>query len=888
MTRTILKLLLLCALLGGSAAAEDIYTLDNGLRVVLHRMPGTGTVSGRLTFFAGSADEADESEYGMAHLLEHLLVKSPSSNGKGPVKYQVEDQGGDINAFTSKDITCYTIDLPAEAALQLPGWLVDQPANALFLPEELDEEKEIVAEEINQSLDRPNSLLSDTALAAFWGADHPFAHPILGTAKSVRGVLPERLRAFHNRLYRPDNAVLIIVGDFEPAAMNHAIQEQAGAWKRPQQPLPARVIPPAPAHVEPVVHVVQNPRATAVRALLLFPGYDADHPLSAPADLLASVLSGGQSSRLDERVKRAKDLVTGVSAYSVAYAGCGYVGIWLETEPEKADQIVPAVEETFGVIENVFYSRPDAEELERARTLCKANQTRSEDTVSDFADLINSYVAHGGGWRMRALYGAQLDNVDEQQLLAAARDVFGRGKACITLLVPQADTDEQERWTRELGELAQKLALRSATAPADQALPAFVELEPLGCGARMIAMKDPSRGMVRIEAAVRGGLLEETPATNGMYALMARAWAKASALRPAEVLSRDLERLGASISGASGVYTFRLSGEFMRDNWREALEVFTEVFTQPVFDENDVAEARREQLAVIGARRENLFRRTRNLSDKEFYPGHPYGMDSAGTKENVERFTDGQIMALCFNSLASKDIFISIAGDIDLQEARTILDRGLARINRNADRGSVKLPAVPRVPEKTSVVREDMKTAQTHIIITFPGVPADSPKRPALELLCAWLGGMSGPLFRELREQARLAYTVFPFNSIYADAGDMKWYISCEASKAQQALDGMRAILERVRTNGITVEDAEAAKRTYIGGYRIANQSLGTVTLQTLTDVMWGRGLDFRAKYMEQVKACTADDISAAAREFLDLEHAGITVLGGNTDVTLQ
>ncbi|MDR1612203.1 MAG: insulinase family protein, partial [Planctomycetota bacterium] len=198
----------------GAARADESYTLENGLKVILAPRPTSPVVAARVVVKVGSAGEMSPSEYGLAHLNEHMAFKTTAKRKVGEIMSLVESNGGTTNAYTSRDETAYLVNLPADAV----GLALDILADLVFAPQydhgEFAAEKEVVVEEIRRRDDNPNALAYAELLRISYPG-HPYGRPVIGGMESVRGVALEEAWAFHNAYYRPDNAVLVVAGGFD-------------------------------------------------------------------------------------------------------------------------------------------------------------------------------------------------------------------------------------------------------------------------------------------------------------------------------------------------------------------------------------------------------------------------------------------------------------------------------------------------------------------------------------------------------------------------------------------------------------------------------------------------------------------------------------------------
>ncbi len=402
-----------------------------------------------------------------------------------------------------------------------------------------------------------------------------------------------------------------------------------------------------------------------------------------------------------------------------------------------------------------------------------------------------------------------------------------------------------------------------------------------------MAMRDPNRSLVNVVAMTRGGLLPETHENNGIGRLMVEAWPKATTTKPSRTLSREMEQLGATIKTDSGLMTTGLSGEFLGDNWGESLRLFTEILISPAFDASDVEEARRDLLARLGQRDQNLNARVTQLADEAQYAGHPFSLETEGREDVVKALEPGDLANWHQRLMQNSDLIIAIAGDIDLDEARAIVVDGLGGWRDRVGKSLVDIPLAPSIPDSPVVTKKAINRTQTHLIMAFPAPDMYSPDREPMKVLETSLNGLGGTLMVELREKRKLAYTTYSIYKPGLGVGGIQFYISNESTKTGTALDGMTTELRDLVDNGLSEEEVDAAKRLAVGQYRIFSQTLAQKTMQAAINLVNDRAVNYQELYLERLKAVTTDDVRRVIAKYLSLEHAIVAVLGPEASIDM-
>ena len=313
-------------------------TLSNGLRVVIIEDHSAPVVALSVWVRTGSADETD-AESGMAHVFEHMLFKGTERRAVGEIASTVEAAGGNINAFTTFDMTVYHITMASRDSDVGIDVLADAVLHSTFDPDELKKEEEVVLEEIRRGEDSPSRVLFHAIFKNAY-TRHPYGRPVIGTAESVKSFTREQLLNFHRRWYVPNNMTFVAVGDLDADATVTQIREGFRDAKsrsdlaHPREPEPTEPRPEA----EIVRRDFNKPQLGIAYPITAF-----SNPDTPNLDLLAQILGGGESSRLYRNVKDRQRLVHAIdaSAYTPHDPGLFFIDASLEGE---------RIEETLGAV----------------------------------------------------------------------------------------------------------------------------------------------------------------------------------------------------------------------------------------------------------------------------------------------------------------------------------------------------------------------------------------------------------------------------------------------------------------------------------------------------------------------------------------------------------
>jgi predicted Zn-dependent peptidase len=406
----------------GSAVCTARGDLPGGLRVLTESMPGVRSVSLGIWIGVGSRDETPE-QAGAAHYLEHLLFKGTRRRTAREIAEELDSVGGELNAFTAKEHTCYyahVLDTDLPLAVDV---LADVLTEALLAPTDVELERSVVLEEIAMRDDDPEDLLGELFDAALFG-EHPLGRPIIGSEESVRGLDRDVLHAFWRNQYTAPRMVVAAAGnlthgivvDLVTSALAEAVV-RAGADAAPVGPRPAQ-----PALLPPARRLLLRHEDTEQAHVLLgVRGIGRHDPRRPALSVLGTALGGGPSSRLFQQVREQRGLAYSVYSATACYADAGSLSVYAGCAPERVDELVRVVR---GVLDDVAAGGLSDAEVRRAQGALRGGLVLGlEDTPSRMNRLGRSEIDHG---RPRTLAESldRIASVTPPQVAELARELL--------------------------------------------------------------------------------------------------------------------------------------------------------------------------------------------------------------------------------------------------------------------------------------------------------------------------------------------------------------------------------------------------------------------------------------------------------------------------------
>lgn len=347
-------------------------TLENGLRIVFENIPCVRSASAGIWIGTGSRNEG-ANENGISHFIEHMLFKGTKERSAAQIADTIDSIGGQINAFTGKECTCYytkTLDTHLDIALDV---LSDMFFNSCMRNKDIDMERKVIQEEIGMYEDSPEELVHDLFSETVWQGD-PLGFPILGTRESLINIDSKSIFDYMGRTYTTDNTVISVAGNFSEEELIKIVNEKFGHWKASVN---------GKAEIEKVSFkdsIVIKPKETEQVHMCL--GFESiEHGNDDIYTLLAinNIFGGGMSSRLFQKIREEKGLVYSIYSYPSSYKNSGLFTIYAGMNPEHLDQVLHL---TKNEITRLCKEGISASELEKSKEQLKGNYILGLESTS--------------------------------------------------------------------------------------------------------------------------------------------------------------------------------------------------------------------------------------------------------------------------------------------------------------------------------------------------------------------------------------------------------------------------------------------------------------------------------------------------------------------------
>jgi zinc protease len=875
------------------ATVEGIteYRLDNGLRVLLFPDASKATTTVNITYLVGSGHEG-YGETGMAHLLEHMLFKGTPDHPDIP--QELTERGARPNGTTWFDRTNYFETF--EASVENLEWALDLEAdrmvNSFVAAEDLSSEMTVVRNEFESGENNPfGVLMKRTVSAAFqW---HNYGNSTIGARSDIENVPIERLEAFYRKYYQPDNAVLVVAGNFDEARALELVEEKFGVLPRPDRSGEMQIYPLYTR--EPVQDgersVTVRRTGDVQRLMAVYHVPAGAHEDFAAVDLLGHVLGSEPSGRLYEALVE-PGLAASVNAFAYRLRDPGVLIVSAEVREE--DPLEEARAALLETVEGLTENPPTEEEVERARAaLLRQIQLTLND--SERVGLQLSEWASAGDWRLLFLHRDRLEEVPVEDVGRVAARYLKPSNRTLGVFIPTDEPDRAEiPATPDVASLVEDYrggegALAGeAFDPTPENLEARVERSELPSGFEVALLPRATRGeRVVGRFTLRLGTEESLAGRRAAADLSGAMLMRGTENRTRQEIQDELDQLQSSLN-VSGSAT-QVNGRFesTRGSLAGVLEIVQDVLRNPAFDSVEFARLKEERLAALeGQKSEPTALGSRRFSREM----NPWPADHPRYTPTVEE----EIAAVEATSLDDVRSFYetfygadagdaAVVGAMEAGEVAAVLEETFGAWQ--AEMPFERIPGPYRDVGPTDVEIETPDKANAFYLTgTHVEVRDDDPDHPAVTLGNFMLGGgfLNSRLATRIRQEEGLSYGVgsqFSAHPIDRNGTFAIYAIYAPQNKARLEA-AVEDVLRETLEEGFTAEEVEAAKEGWLRSRRTSRADDASVAGMLASQLYLDRTFAWDQELESKVAGLTPEDVRAALERHLDPDSLVVVKAG--------
>ena len=851
------------------ALAVHERRLANGLRALVLPRHHAPVVVCDLYYPVGSFDEP-AGKTGLAHFVEHMLFKGTRRFPKGQIDRLAFVAAGQSNAETGEDLTHYWFAFPSnrwELALAIEA---DRMRGASFDAREVEAERQVITEERARDAESPLSRLDSAHLTHSY-VRHPYRNPILGWPEDFASIAVADLKRFYRQHYRPEGAVLVIVGDVDPPQALDTV----ATWFEPVAGVGAAPAPPAavsePRQAGRRDFSLVEPESIA-RGLFGWHTVPLGHPDGPALDVLSDLLTCGRRSRLWDALVEDGKLATWVDTGQEGARRAGQFLLQVEAmpgvEPARVDRAI------LDAVRLVAEVGPTGPELDRSRHRLEAAWRWEQEDLAGLAAGLGHFGLRGD-WRdwqseHRAAVAVTADDIRRvaATYLVADNLTVGwsvpRGGAAVSVrMLDEAPARPDRPAGAPTPAASRAIGFHLPDRPAR--LAEFVPQERrLPNGMKVVTEVRPGSGVVALELFVDAGMLRE--GKPGLAALTGRMLEEGTSRRSAEAMAEAIEDVGGALDVGSTGASLRVRAEDLP----MAVEWLADLALRPAFPADGFAWLRRKMAAELSSDRDDPAFRADLLFRGLVYGDHPYGRDPRGTAREIARLALTDVVDHHRQNFTPDRALLVAVGDID---PGALIRLASQHFGPWSGAGAGPPSASPRLARgtrpKTRRVAADGE--QVHILLGHLGVPRNHPDFDALAVADHVLGsgpGFTDRLSRVIRDELGLAYSVGGgmTDSAYREPGLFRVSIGTGPDEADHAA---AAALEQIRLvhDGL-FDDGEVARACqYLAGSWVFDYQTVEQRAERIVELeWWGLRLDEPTRWPDRVAAITPRQVRAATR----------------------
>jgi len=826
------------------------WILPNGLTIIVQADRSAPVASVQAWCGTGSIHEGRHLGAGLSHILEHMLFKGTSTRTTNAIAQSVQDEGGYINAYTSFDRTVYWIDVPKEGVASSLDILADAMMNSTLPPEEYVKEQEVIRREFAMGHDDPDRMMGQLMFKTAYQR-HPYRLPVIGELQIFDQLTQQDVLEYYRARYVPNNLTFVVVGDVDPGAVHAQLAKYFADY--PARSLAPVYIPPEPPQ-QGRREVNEEFSTDLTRLALAWHVPEITHPDVPALDLLSTILGDGRSSRLYRKVREEAGLVFGIAAFSYTPGDPGVLGIDAMLEPTNRSTAERLI---LQIIAELQQTGASAAELAKAKKVLLGHSLGSLTTMRGQASDLGSSWFVTRNLNFTRDYLETMQRVSLADIDRVARHYLVEDNLTVVSLNPR-------------GTLATRTTEATVLSAGE-----VVKFE-LSNGLRLLVREDARLPLVSMVAAFRGGLLAETPASNGITRLMSKVLVKGTRTRTAEQIADTIEAVGGHLGSDAGNNSFSISLEVTRPDLRLGADLFCDVLLHATMPEKAVAREKEAQLAGLRDEDEQLTTVARNILRAALFGPHPYALRGKGSPEAVARLTQKDLLAFRDRYVVAKNGVISVFGDVRAGEVKEMFEEMLSSMQPGELALTQAAPAPPLT--QTIAVEEAKEKTQGVLMVGYRGVDMFSPDRFALELIDEASSDLGSRFFVRIREEMGLAYFVGASQMQGLVPGLFAFYLGTDPEKLAPVQAALLDEIGKLAAFGLTTAELARAKKKLIGQQRIANQSNDSFGYMAALDELYGLGFDHYQKLEEAVGSITAADIKRVATKYFQQPHVLATV----------
>lgn len=869
--------------------------LPNGLKVYTARDTATSNVTVQVWYKVGAKDDP-EGRSGFAHMFEHLMFKATRNLPPETFDRLTEDVGGTNNASTGLDVTNYFETVPAQHLERMLFAEAERMGSLVVDETSFESERDVVKEEFRQRvLSTPYGRFQRLHSQAFIYQTSPYRRPGIGSIADLDAATMDDVLRFHETFYRPDNAYLIVAGNFDQAQLDAWIDHYFGGIENPDRPLPENKVPETfgPAREA----TFYGPNVPLPMVQITWPTVPYNHPDRAALDVLDGILSTGESSRLYQSLVYRQQIATTASSSNSQQQQVGVLNTFaIMSEGKTADEGLAALRAEVARLRDEPVT---AAELAEAKTELTAQALRGLETIDGRAFQLGYALIMTGDPTAADRDIPNIQAVTAEDVQRVARQYLTDDRAIAMRYLQATDanppSEVQEVFTAPvtLADLAaagepvtlapegQRVPLPQPGTAVEAATPQVAERR-LANGLRVLVATRPGLPLVSARLSFDAGTADDAAAGKaGVANFTASLLTQGTETRTAPEIATEIERLGANIGAGAGADFTNVFASSPANVFPQTMALMADIVRNPAFTAEDLE---REKTQTLNGLRVQLAQPGPVASlaaARAVFGEAPYAVPGSGTPTSIPSIGRDDLGRFHRHFYQPRRATLVFSGDITPEAAYALAEQAFGDwAAEDSDYRATPDSAGPDVAPRVIVI-DQPGAGQAAVVAAMRGVSRiDEDYFPVLVGNGVMGGGFSARLSQEIRIKRGLSYGAYSSLSAREDEGLLTASAQTRNDAVPQVAELILAEIARLSESDATADELAPRKATLIGSYGRALETVDGLGGLVAGLALAGLPLSDLATYDDNVNGVTPAQIRAAAAERLPATNASLVIVG--------
>ncbi len=868
------------------AVSKDVRktVLENGLTVLTKEVHTAPVVSVQVWYRVGERNEAPGVN-GIAHQLEHLMFKGTTDR---PIQFGrlFNALGSDSNAFTSYDETAYFGTVERNKLKAMLTLEADRMHNALIGEKQLKSEKRVVISELQGYENSPAYRLSRAVMRAAF-PNQPYGLPVGGTKADVQKFTPAEVQKYYHTYYNPNNATLVIVGDFQTQPTLKAVRDIFGKVTNrgtPETtPTPSSFeagTTPAPTDSAAKTPIVLRQPGSAQLLEAVYPLPPVNNPDVPSLDMMDYILTGGRSSRLYQALVQS-GLASDFGGGAANLIAGGWYQLSATAAPGKnLAEIEQALSQALTELRDKGVT---AEELNRAKAQLRASLILQNRDITNQATQLGNDQTIAGDYRYTDRYLAAVNQVSTADVQRVARLYLTADSRTLGLFEPTqiagkpsagaaGSTQTSEHFNLgppvNPGELAKYLPpVDSATVSKTQTRPSQFSLAN---GLKVLLVPDRSTPTVTLTGYIQAGTAFDSDAKAGLAGLTAANLMNGTKTKDALTIAKTLADRGADLGFSATREGVSIGGNSLASDLPTLIQVLGDVMENATFPANELELSQQRALTGLKVALDTPSVLAQRTFQQTIYPdNHPFHVFP--TAASLKSITRADVAQFYQEHYEPDTMVLTLLGDFDPDQVRSLLENQLSRWKASGKPPQIKYPPV-ELPAKIIRLNPVLPgKTQSITFMGYKGIDRKDPRYYAAVVLNEIVGGntLSSRLGNEIRDRLGLTYGIYSSFQAGKHAGPFIIEMQTAPEDAQRAIASTLTLLQQIHNQGVSAAEVQAAQRSITSSYIVSLANPDDLASRILMNEVYGLGEDELRQFLQQIRAVTLAQVNQADKELI-------------------